>query len=89
MPMRRNLFIHFPISTMDSINHINGMFGAYGSGGSMSNPMYRNICATGRYEPLSGRNKRRLLARLRRKSEPINRMKVSSPNKGGFGNSDS
>ena len=62
----------------ESINSIfNGYEGAYGSGGSMNNPMYQNIRETGCYEHLSGRGKRRLAERLRRRSESKNRTKVS------------
>ena len=45
----------------------NGMDGSYGSGGSMSNPMYRSICCDGVYVPQTGRNIRRRMERLRRK----------------------
>lgn len=41
--------------------------GAYGSGGSMNNPMYRNIHSEGCYEHLSGRDKRRLYEKINRK----------------------
>ena len=37
----------------------NGYGGAYGSGGSMRNPMYQKVCARGCYVPASGRCKRR------------------------------
>tara|TARA_B100001113_G_scaffold347297_1_gene339503 strand:+ start:34 stop:276 length:243 start_codon:yes stop_codon:yes gene_type:complete len=37
----------------------NGNDGAYGSGGSMNNPMYRKIACDGNYEPMSGRGKQR------------------------------
>ena len=45
----------------------NGLAGAYGSGGSMNNPMYRNVKSDGCYEHLSGRDKRRLYERVIRK----------------------
>ena len=32
---------------------------AYGSGGSLSDPMYKNICCSGTYHPMTGRSKRR------------------------------
>jgi hypothetical protein len=49
----------------------NGLNGAYGSGGSMNNPMYRNIHSDGCYEHLSGRYKRRLYERINRKEEKV------------------
>ena len=49
----------------NSVN--NGLHGAYGSGGCMNNPMYRNVCAKGRYEQISGREKRRYWERRRKK----------------------
>tara|TARA_Y100001938_G_scaffold138327_1_gene203632 strand:+ start:91 stop:315 length:225 start_codon:yes stop_codon:yes gene_type:complete len=62
----------------DSINSVfNGFDGAYGSGGSMNNPMYRNICSEGTYEPMTGRSKRRLAERLRRRSASKNRKQVT------------
>jgi len=62
----------------DSINSIfNGFEGAYGSGGSMNNPMYRNVCAEGTYESMTGRGKKRLAERLRRRSESKNRKQVT------------
>ena len=51
----------------NSVN--NGFKGAYGSGGCMNNPMYRNVCSIGRFEQISGRGKRRLWERRRRKEE--------------------
>jgi len=44
-----------------------------GSSGSMSNPMYKNVCATGVYEPLSGRCKRR--AFMKQSGERLNKAK--------------
>ena len=43
----------------DGIN--NGNDGAYGSGGSMNNPMYRNIACNGNYESMTGRGKQRYI----------------------------
>ena len=45
----------------------NGLSGAYGSGGSMNNPMYRKVHSEGCYEHLSGRDKRRLYERINRR----------------------
>ena len=39
----------------------NGNDGAYGSGGSMNNPMYRNIACDGNYESMTGRGKQRYI----------------------------
>ena len=41
----------------------NGSDGAYGSGGSMNNPMYRKIACDGNYESMTGRGKQRYLKR--------------------------
>jgi len=41
----------------------NGADGAYGSGGSLNNQMYSNVCARGKYVPLSGRGKERYRAK--------------------------
>jgi len=35
------------------------------SGGSMNNPMYREVCAIGTYEPQSGRSKKRNIAKFK------------------------
>ena len=48
---------------------ITNSVGAHISGGSMNNPMYRNICGNGCYEHLSGRDKRRLIERNNKKEE--------------------
>ena len=45
----------------------NGYSAAYGSGGSMNNPMYRKVHSDGCYEHLSGRDKRRMFERMNRK----------------------
>jgi len=45
----------------------NGSFGAYGSGGSVCNPMYRNVCTDGVYVRMTSRTQRRLNERLVRK----------------------
>ena len=37
---------------------------AYGSGGSMNDPMYNNICCEGTYHPMSGRGKRRFTQKM-------------------------
>ena len=37
----------------------NGNDGAYGSGGSMNNPMYRKIACDGHYQRFTGRRKQR------------------------------
>lgn len=42
-------------------------FNGIGSGGCMSNPMYKNICSLGTYQPQSGRNKKRFAEQARLK----------------------
>ena len=43
----------------------NGRDGAYGSGGSMCNPMYKQIHTEGLYVPASGRCKKRLIQKAK------------------------
>ena len=49
----------------DGIN--NGNDGAYGSGGSMNNPMYLNIACNGNYESMTGRGKQRYIQKKKGK----------------------
>ena len=55
----------------DGIN--NGNDGAYGSGGSLNNPMYRNIACDGRYESMTGRGKQRYIKK--KKGECLSKKK--------------
>ena len=50
-------------------NISNGTSGAYGSGGSLRNPMYRNVCCDGAYHTTSGRKFHRACERRNRKKE--------------------
>jgi len=42
---------------------INNGKNGYASGGSMNNPMYRNICCRGEYRPQTGRSHKRTILR--------------------------
>jgi hypothetical protein len=50
---------HSPFNNIGSASH------GRGSGGAMSDPMYRNVCVQGTYEPQSGRSKRRTFSKLK------------------------
>ena len=55
-------------STNDHNPHIGiSNFNGIGSGGSLNDPMYKNVCCIGHYEPQSGRNKKRFAERARLK----------------------
>ena len=58
-------------------NFNNGENGAYRSGGSLRNPMYKNICCRGAYVPTNARNYRRAWERSERKEAK----KLESKNK--------
>jgi len=64
-----NPFIHS--EEKDAIN--NGCDGAYGSGGSMNNPMYRKIACVGNYESMTGRGKQRYIKK--KKGECLSKKK--------------
>ena len=53
--------------TIRKNNISNSVTGAYGSGGSLRNPMYRNVCCDGEYIPTNARNCRRACERRDRK----------------------
>ena len=55
--------------TIRKNNISNSVTGAYGSGGSLRNPMYRNVCCDGAYHPTSGRKFHRACERQHRKRE--------------------
>lgn len=61
-PARKHLPISQNVSSQDEMS--NGT-GAWGSGGSLCNPMYRHIHNKGAYSPYSGRNKKRINQKAR------------------------
>lgn len=61
-PARKHLPISQNVSAQDEMS--NGT-GAWGSGGSLCNPMYRHIHNKGAYSPYSGRNKKRINQKAR------------------------
>ena len=42
---------------------INNGINGFGSGGSMSDPMYKKVCCTGEYTPATGRSHKRNILR--------------------------
>ena len=73
---------------MQSINSIfNAQDSGYGSSGEIDNPMVRNIAGNGCYIPYSSRKANRYLARIRKKSLGLTRIKANSPTRSskGFG----
>jgi hypothetical protein len=72
---------------MRSINSVfSGLGGAFQCSGNIDNPMFQNIkTADGIYIPQSSRNSKRYLARLRKKSVSLTRIKANSPNRSGKG----
>ena len=53
--------------TIRKNNISNSVTGAYGSGGSLRNPMYRNVCCDGIYETMTGRKFHRACEKRDRK----------------------
>ena len=61
-PTRKSSLRTIQVASQDEIS--NGT-GAWGSGGSMSNPMYKHVHTVGCYTPYSGRKKKRFQEKSR------------------------
>ena len=67
--------------TIRKNNISNSKTGAYGSGGSLRNPMYRNVCCGGAYHTTSGRKFHRACEKRDRKKAKASQRENKSESK--------